>query len=74
MLAIPFYLGVVELPFRSFILYAGVAGVAITAGTILDREGGLRSDPVTAIFAAVGLWTLLTLVLGGCSYLLALAF
>jgi len=74
LLVIPFYLGLIHLPFRLLIQYAGVTGVAMTTGTILDRWEGPGSEPVAAVLAVVGLWTVLTLSIGGCSYLIALAF
>lgn len=74
LLAIPFYLGLVHLPFRSFIQYAGTTGVAMTTGTILDRWEGPGSESLPAVLAVVGLWTVLTFLIGGCSYLIAFAF
>lgn len=73
LLGIPFYFGFIHLPLRQLLVYAPVAGVAMTIGIHLDRLEGEIGTSVRNVMASVSAWTLLTVVMGGTSYLVALA-
>lgn len=72
-LAIPFYFGFIHLPLRQLLLYSVAAGLALTAGTHLERLPDERPT-VQLLVASFGVLTLLTTLLGGTAYLIALAF
>ena len=73
MLAIPFYFGVIHLPVRQLFIYSFVSGFALTAGLHLER---LPEERPTAnlLMASFGSLTVLTALIGGTAYLIALAF
>lgn len=74
MVGIPFYFGVIHLPIVQLLVYSPFAGAAMTAGTHLDSLQGELGKSIGAIMAGVGFWTILTLMIGATSYLVALVF
>lgn len=74
LVGIPFYFGFIHLPLRQLLIYAPVSGVAMTIGTHLDSKKGEIGTSILNVVAGVGVWTLLTLLMGGTAYLIALAF
>ncbi len=72
MVGIPFYFGFIHLPIFQLLVYAPFAGSAMVAGTHFDKVQCEISNELKDIAIALGFWTLLTLVIGATSYLLAL--
>jgi len=69
----PFYLGLIHAPLRSIQFYPMAAGVVLAFGTRLDIKG-VEGDRRWIGADSFATWTLLTTVIGGIAYLVALIF